>query len=83
MVYVYRHVEYCMQRIELLKRHGVIPIVVFDGAPLPSKGNTEHERAMSARSLIYVDKVTLMFVWCRSREKNLSAAITAMQQGAR
>jgi hypothetical protein len=28
----------------MLKHHKVIPVVIFDGAYLPSKAGTEHER---------------------------------------
>jgi hypothetical protein len=30
--------------IGMLKHHKVIPVVIFDGAYLPSKAGTEHER---------------------------------------
>ena len=42
-----RHVKYCMKRVNLLKHHGVIPVMVFDGAKLPSKDGTELSRGSS------------------------------------
>lgn len=41
------HVRYCMKRVAMLKHFGVIPVMVFDGAPLPSKLAKEHERLAS------------------------------------
>ena len=38
-------VRYCLRRIELLQRYGVIPYVVFDGNYLPMKAGTETNRA--------------------------------------
>lgn len=37
-------VTYCMKKLAMLKFHGVVPYMVFDGAPLPSKAGTEDER---------------------------------------
>ena len=37
-------VDYCLLQIDLLRRHGVIPFVVLDGAPLPAKAGEEHSR---------------------------------------
>lgn len=34
-----------MYRVRLLKYHGITPIIVFDGGPLPAKKGTETERA--------------------------------------
>jgi len=36
-----------MKRVAMLKHFGVIPVMVFDGAPLPSKLAKEHERLAS------------------------------------
>ena len=41
-------VAFCMSRVELLLRAGVTPYIVFDGGPLPGKGEEERSRA-SAR----------------------------------
>lgn len=40
-----RYVAYAVHRIRMLRHYGVIPYVVFDGGPLPSKAGTEAERA--------------------------------------
>ena len=42
-------VRYCLRRIELLQRNGVIPYVVFDGCYLPMKAGTEEKRASDRR----------------------------------
>ena len=39
-----KHVSYCMGRLEVLLRHEVIPLVVFDGGPLPNKAEEERAR---------------------------------------
>lgn len=36
-----------MKRVAMLKHFGVTPVMVFDGAPLPSKLAKEHERLAS------------------------------------
>ena len=40
-----RYVDFCMQRIEMMKTFGVEPFVVFDGGPLPMKAGTEDDRS--------------------------------------
>jgi exonuclease-1 len=40
-----RFVEYCMFNVRLLRYHGVEPVVVLDGAPLPSKRDEEAARS--------------------------------------
>ena len=42
-----KYVTYCMGRIELLIRHGVVPYVVMDGGPLPGKAGEEETRNRS------------------------------------
>lgn len=39
-----RYINFFMGRIAMLKSHGVIPYVVFDGAALPGKEGTESGR---------------------------------------
>ena len=39
-----RYVSFCMKRVNLLRQHGVEPIMVFDGASLPLKGEKHLER---------------------------------------
>ncbi|KAJ7968819.1 Exonuclease 1 [Quillaja saponaria] len=40
-----RHIEYCMNRVNLLRHYGVKPVLVFDGGLLPMKGEQENKRA--------------------------------------
>ncbi|EJD03466.1 PIN domain-like protein [Fomitiporia mediterranea MF3/22] len=39
-----RYVDFCMARVRLLRHHGILPYLVFDGGPLPAKLGTEKER---------------------------------------
>lgn len=39
-----RYVHYCLRKVNMLLAHGVTPILVFDGGPLPSKKGTEEKR---------------------------------------
>ncbi len=39
-----KYVNFSMQRVRLLKHHGIQPFIVFDGGPLPAKRGTEKER---------------------------------------
>ena len=39
-----KHVKYCVRRIDALRAAGVDPVLVFDGAALPSKAATEADR---------------------------------------
>ncbi|TFY79919.1 hypothetical protein EWM64_g4093 [Hericium alpestre] len=39
-----KYVEYAMQKVRLLRHHGIHPYLVFDGGPLPAKRGTEKER---------------------------------------
>ncbi|KAM0749596.1 PIN domain-like protein, partial [Meredithblackwellia eburnea MCA 4105] len=38
------YVNYVLHRVRMFKHHGVTPLLVFDGGPLPSKRGTEMER---------------------------------------
>eukprot|EP01022_Parablepharisma_sp_SALTPOND_P026120 TRINITY_DN619_c0_g1_i1.p3 TRINITY_DN619_c0_g1~~TRINITY_DN619_c0_g1_i1.p3 ORF type:complete len:597 (-),score=73.13 TRINITY_DN619_c0_g1_i1:1829-3619(-) len=40
-----KYIQYCVKRIDMLLEAGVVPIVVFDGAPLPMKKEVEETRA--------------------------------------
>lgn len=40
-----RFVQYCMSRVDLLRRFGVVPILVFDGDRLPMKSEEEALRS--------------------------------------
>ena len=42
--YTTKFVDYCLKQAFLLRSHGVEPFVVLDGAKLPAKAGTEHER---------------------------------------
>jgi exonuclease-1 len=44
-----KYVVFCMSRIEMLVRHGVVPYVVFDGGPLPNKKEEEDARGQGRR----------------------------------
>ena len=46
----FRHIEYCMHRVNLLRHNGVKPILVFDGGLLPMKGEQENKRGRYARN---------------------------------
>ncbi|EEB99959.1 hypothetical protein MPER_00225, partial [Moniliophthora perniciosa FA553] len=39
-----KYVNYAMERVRLLRHHGIEPYIVFDGGPLPAKQGTEKER---------------------------------------
>ncbi|XP_015581104.2 exonuclease 1 [Ricinus communis] len=39
-----RYLDYFMHRINLLRHYKITPVVVFDGASIPCKATTEHER---------------------------------------
>ncbi|KAK9828537.1 hypothetical protein WJX72_000649 [[Myrmecia] bisecta] len=42
-----RFVTFCMQRVNLMRHNGVIPVIVFDGDRLPMKGEEEGSRHRS------------------------------------
>ncbi|CAN8290820.1 unnamed protein product [Cochlearia groenlandica] len=44
-----RHIQYCMHRVNLLRHHGVKPVLVFDGGLLPMKLEQENKRARSRK----------------------------------
>ncbi|KAG8078130.1 hypothetical protein GUJ93_ZPchr0007g3978 [Zizania palustris] len=44
-----RHIEYCMHRVNMLRNHGVKPVLVFDGGLLPMKSDQETKRARSRK----------------------------------
>ncbi|KAE8673320.1 Exonuclease 1 [Hibiscus syriacus] len=44
-----RHIEYCMHRVNLLRHHGVKPVLVFDGGLLPMKIEQENKRARARK----------------------------------
>jgi exonuclease-1 len=44
LAHTFRFVAYFMMRVELLRSHGVEPVIVFDGGRLPIKGEEEASR---------------------------------------
>ncbi|WOL19658.1 hypothetical protein Cni_G28460 [Canna indica] len=44
-----RHIDYCMHRVNLLRHHGVKPILVFDGGILPMKVEQENKRSRTRK----------------------------------
>ncbi|CAD8115963.1 unnamed protein product [Paramecium primaurelia] len=38
------HINYCLKKVEQLKKYNITVVMVFDGAKLPSKKSTEEER---------------------------------------
>lgn len=42
---IFRYIDYCIHRINLLRQHGVVPVLVFDGGVLPMKAEEEVKRA--------------------------------------
>ncbi|XP_008794055.2 exonuclease 1 [Phoenix dactylifera] len=44
-----KHIDYCMHRVNMLRHHGVKPILVFDGGLLPMKSDQEMKRARARK----------------------------------
>ncbi|KAJ8465064.1 hypothetical protein OPV22_027616 [Ensete ventricosum] len=44
-----KHIDYCMHRVNLLRHHGVKPILVFDGGILPMKIEQEIKRSRTRK----------------------------------
>ncbi|KAK1275541.1 Exonuclease 1 [Acorus gramineus] len=44
-----RHIDYCMHRVNLLRHHGIRPVLVFDGGLLPMKIEQENKRARTRK----------------------------------
>ncbi|PIA30599.1 hypothetical protein AQUCO_05500130v1 [Aquilegia coerulea] len=44
-----RHIDYCMHRVNLLRHHGVTPVLVFDGGYLPMKSEEEIKRSRARK----------------------------------
>ena len=73
-----RYVDYCMRLVEMLRHHGVHPMVVFDGGRLPMKGKEEGSRAQCVQCCtaattqccracftLYAGTHTLLLALCR------------------
>ena len=41
---IFRYVDYCMKFIDMLLKNSITPVIVFDGADLPLKENTNNTR---------------------------------------
>ncbi len=39
-----RYVQYVMEKIDMLHKYDIKPLLIFDGAPLPKKGHTHADR---------------------------------------
>lgn len=50
---IFRHIDYCMHRVNLLRHYGIKPILVFDGGLLPMKSEQEKKRARYADYLLF------------------------------
>ncbi|KAJ9111128.1 hypothetical protein QFC19_001327 [Naganishia cerealis] len=61
-----KFVDYAMFRVRLLKYHGITPIVVFDGGPLPAKKRTEVDRA--SRREFHLGQASALAAQGRHRE---------------
>lgn len=68
-----KHIFFCMARLELLQRNGVIPYVVFDGGSLPNKRGEEMTRANARDN----HRERARALW---RQGNRTAAIEAYQK---
>ncbi|XP_073108238.1 exonuclease 1 isoform X2 [Elaeis guineensis] len=44
-----KHIDYCMHRVNMLRHHGVKPILIFDGGLLPMKSDQEMKRARARK----------------------------------
>lgn len=51
---------FCMKRVNLMRQHGVEPIMVFDGASLPLKGGKHLERRRYDYIYIYIYILTVI-----------------------
>ena len=61
-------IQYCIQRLELLLLYNIKPYFVFDGANLPAKEKTEHERKEARKNAFETAKKLV-------EKNNLSDAI--------
>eukprot|EP01103_Thecamoeba_quadrilineata_P005916 TRINITY_DN1565_c2_g1_i1.p1 TRINITY_DN1565_c2_g1~~TRINITY_DN1565_c2_g1_i1.p1 ORF type:complete len:686 (+),score=183.40 TRINITY_DN1565_c2_g1_i1:85-2142(+) len=42
-----KYINYCLDRVKMMKQLNITPVLVFDGAPLPIKGGTNEERRIN------------------------------------
>nr|XP_025885131.1 exonuclease 1 isoform X2 [Solanum lycopersicum] len=83
-----KHIDYCMHRVNLLRHHGVKPILVFDGGPLPMKIEQENKRGRfpyaGIQSYLHIlpsGNLIRSITLGRSRKENLSRAIEHENNG--
>lgn len=41
-----KYVDYCMRKVDLMLKEGIVPFIVFDGGYLPMKQKTETSRRL-------------------------------------
>ena len=71
-----RYVEYCMHLARLLRHNKVTPIIVLDGASLPSKARTSDERTARRRENLEKGKMLLQYGDTAQAERHFQAAVT-------
>jgi exonuclease-1 len=89
-----RYVTYCMSRVEMLRRHGVDPVIIFDGGRLPLKAEEEdtrrrcacHHTAPYASGSMRMMQCLLLSCClnaprCRARQENKAKAAQHLQAG--
>ncbi|KAJ9523497.1 hypothetical protein QJQ45_007204 [Haematococcus lacustris] len=69
--YTDKFVSFCMSRIQLMQKHGIEPVVVFDGCDLPMKNDEQDER----RRRVYQRKMG----WAKSKYRE--SALTHLKIG--
>jgi exonuclease-1 len=67
------YITYCLNRVDLLLKHGVIPCIIFDGGPLPNKFDEETTRQRSREE----NRERAQTLW---RQGNRVAALEAYQK---
>jgi exonuclease-1 len=40
-----KHIKFCLKKVNELRQFGIEPVMVFDGAPMPSKAGVHSKRA--------------------------------------
>jgi exonuclease-1 len=68
-----KYITYCLNRVELLLKHGIIPFIIFDGGPLPNKSDEESTRHQSREE----NRERAQNLW---RQGNRVAALEAYQK---
>jgi exonuclease-1 len=82
-----RHLDFCINRVQLLLRHGVEPLLVFDGGKLPEKAITNDARKRyCARVAVLprpsmVECARVLLSTCSSREEHLAKGLAFWKEG--